>query len=112
MAEKDIIVFSDFLGLPMTEIQFSDFYKHGIVASVRLVGIPCRVHSDNLPSFCVAIECRIRSGEVFLISTKRGTSKVYRVETALNLLLKMGFKDVSVDLDSITRLQQSALINV
>lgn len=92
----------------MTETQFSDFFTHGIVSAARLVGIPCRIQLANVPSFCVAIQCHLTSGEVALIATKRGTPKVYRVETALNLLRKMGFKDAVVDLDSITGLQQPA----
>lgn len=93
----------------MTETQFSDFFAHGIVSAARLVGIPCRVQLASVPSFCVAIECHLTSGEVKLIATKRGTPKVYRVETALNLLRKMGFKNSVVDLDSITGLQQPSL---
>lgn len=95
--------------LEMTEAQFRDFFGHGIVSSVRLVGIPCRVQLINVPSFCIAIEFRLASGEVAWVETKRGAAKVYRIETAINFLRKTGMKDVVVDLASLSQPEQGGL---
>jgi hypothetical protein len=93
----------------MTETQFRDFFDHGIVEAVRIVGIPCRVQIASVPAFCVAIEYRLSGGESGLIDTKRGAPKVYRVETALNFLRKIGFKSVAVDLASLGDGRQAGL---
>lgn len=93
----------------MTETQFRDFFDHGIVDAVRIVGIPCRVQIASVPAFCVAIEYRLAGGESGLVETKRGVSKVYRVETALNFLRKIGFKTVVCDLASFGDPRQPGL---
>jgi hypothetical protein len=93
----------------MTETQFKDFFEHGVVQSIRIVGIPCRVQIASVPAFCVAIQYQLTDGQRGLVETKRGVDKVYRVETALNLLRKLGLKDVVVDLASLGDYRQQGL---
>lgn len=94
----------------MIESQFKDFFEHGIVASIRIVGSPCLTVSRSNTVFCVAIEFTLSDGARGLIMTKRQVNKVYRLDTAFSFLKKIGVKQVYVDVASFVDTVQGNLI--
>lgn len=79
----------------MTENQFFDRFRLGVVQAVRLVRVP-----TETPSMRFRVEATLTNGETESISGTKGRLKLYRPETAFEFLASLGLDAARVDLAS------------
>lgn len=80
----------------MTENQFLDRFRLGVVRSVRLVGMP-----SDTGAIRVRLEVFLANGEIEDVHTAKNQTKGYRVETAIAFLASSGVATADIDLASI-----------
>lgn len=80
----------------MTENQFEDRIKLGAVRAVRLI----RAQS-NSPQIKFQVVATLSNGEIDSLHGVKGGLKLYRPDTAIDYLAKLGLSTATVDLESL-----------
>lgn len=78
----------------MTENQFLEFFRLGVVQAVRIVGLPGVANR-----FTVLVQ--LSNGDQKQLMTAKAQVKGYRLDTAAAFLASAGMHSVSLDLSSI-----------
>ena len=85
----------------LTKDELKNLLAAGLIQSVQLVGVPCKVRIAVYPSFCVAIQFTTVHGKTGFISTSRFDMKVFRIESALALLHELQVESINVNIPAL-----------
>lgn len=80
----------------MTETQFEDRIKLGAVRGVRLIRVQA-----NSPQIKFQVVATLSNGEIDSLHGVKGGLKLYRPDTALDYLAKLGLSTAVVDLEAL-----------
>ena len=78
----------------MTETQFLELFRLGVVQAVRVVGLP-----GMTTRFTVLVQ--LTNGEQKQIHTAKNAVKGYRLDTAASFLASCGLQTVVLDLSTV-----------